>query len=237
MHPILLKCGPVSIYSYGAMLAMGFALAVFLASRRAVKFGLDKEKIIDLAVVVLVSGIIGARLFYIILNVSYYLKDPLEILALTKGGLVWYGGFIAALLASLWYTRKKGLNFWGCLDLLAPYLALGQAFGRIGCFLNGCCYGKPGQPVQLYASLSLFILFIILRVWQDRRRFTGEIFLGYCMLYPIKRFLIEFLRADNPRIYMGLTLAQVLSVLIFFGSAGFFLYRTNGWKKRSSGSK
>lgn len=176
MHPILLKLGPITIYSYGAMVALGFILAVFLIYRRANSFGIEKEQVIDLALILLVSGIMGARIFYVVFNYRYYLAHPLDILNLSKGGLVWYGGFSGALIVLLIYIIRKRLNFWLVTDMIAPYLALAQSFGRIGCFLNGCCFGIttgasnpvaisfPGEtalrhPSELYSALSLFLIF------------------------------------------------------------------------------
>ncbi len=251
MHPILLKIGPFTIYSYGMMVAIGFAAAVFSIYRRAPKFQIDKNKMLDLCIIILVSGIVGARLLYVLLNLPYYAADPIEIFKLSKGGLVWYGGFLSALGAAVLYLRMAKLDFWSVMDLVTPYFALGQAFGRIGCLLNGCCYGLPSDPgcmlavrsvndptprypVQIYAAVALFLIFLILRVWQDRKNFTGEIALGYCALYSYKRFLIEFLRADNPRILFGLTMSQLISIAVLFMAIVTFLYKANQWKRKNS---
>ena len=253
MHPILTKIGPFTIYSYGLMVALGFGIAVYFIYRRAPKFHIDRNKIIDLCVIILAAGIIGARLLYVLLNLRYYLSDPIEIIKLSKGGLVWYGGFLAAILAGAIYIKKNKLDFWEIADLISPYAALAQAFGRIGCFLNGCCYGVAASsgfmfatsrcgdptlryPVQLYSAIALILIFSILRIWQDRKQFPGEIFLGYCMLYSYKRFLIEFLRADNPKIFLGLTMSQVISVCVLIAGAIIFIYKAVAWKKRRSRS-
>ncbi|MDP3804358.1 MAG: prolipoprotein diacylglyceryl transferase, partial [Candidatus Omnitrophota bacterium] len=144
MHPILLKLGPFTVYSYGVMVAIGFGIFTFLVYRRAAKFNIDQDKIIDLTILILVWGIIGARLLYVASNLSFYLANPVDIVNLSKGGLVWYGGFLAALFAGMVYLKNNRLNFWEITDLIAPYIALAQGFGRIGCFFNGCCYGKNG---------------------------------------------------------------------------------------------
>ncbi|MDD5422148.1 MAG: prolipoprotein diacylglyceryl transferase [Candidatus Omnitrophota bacterium] len=254
MHPIILQFGSITIYSYGVMVALGFGLAALLVYRRAPSFGIDRDKVMDLAILILVSGIIGARVFYILLNYKYYMADPLEMLNLSKGGLVWYGGFIASLAALIVYIARKSLDFWAVADLLAPYLALAQSFGRIGCFLNGCCYGAitsaanpfaicfPAevalrQPSQLYSALVLFLIFVVLRLWQDTKHLTGEIFLAYCLLYSAKRFAMEFYRGDNPRIVFGLTISQGISVLIFALSLLLFIYKGIEWQKKRSASK
>ena len=254
MHPILLKFGSFTVYSYGVMVAIGFALSTFFIYRRAPKFNIDKDRAVDITIVVLISGILGARLLYVLLNISFYIANPLEIIMLSKGGLVWYGGFITALLAMIIYIRIARLDFWSVVDLIAPYAALGQAFGRIGCFLNGCCYGMkvspdfpiavtfpcdsdPRFPSQLVSSGLLFIIFVILLIWQNRRRFIGEIALAYCILYSSKRFVMEFLRADNPKILLGLTISQIISVVIFVVTLAIFTLKAKQCKKRPTISK
>ena len=231
MHPILFKIGPLNIYSYGAFVALGFGIAAYLIYRRASEFGLDKNSVLDLLILILIGGITGGRILYVGLNLSYYLSEPLEIFMLSKGGLVWYGGFIFGLIIFIWYTRKKGMNFWTVADLVAPYIALAQGVGRIGCFLNGCCYGVNNHPTQIYSSAALIVIYFILRSRQNFRHFTGEIFLGYCILYSIKRFLMEFLRADNIKVYLNLTMSQYVSVLVFAAGLGIFIYRIIKWKK------
>lgn len=247
MHPILLKLGPLNIYSYGVMVAVGFSIVAFLVYRRAADFGVSRDMMIDYLILVLVSGVVGARILYVLLNFGYYKAYPIEILNLSKGGLIWYGGFAAAILASMWFTKRKRLDLWSIADLFAPYIALGQAFGRIGCYLNGCCYGIPApknfifgrtHPAQIYSSILLFIIFVVLLKWQAARRFKGEIFMSYCMLYSCKRFLIEFMRADNPRIFLGLTISQLVSAAVLITALYIFKIKADEWKKRvSAGSK
>ncbi len=253
MYPILVKFGPLTVYSYGVMVAIGFSLAMILLYGRAPKFNIDKNKAVDLAIVILISGIIGARFLYVLLNLSFYISNPLEIIMLSKGGLVWYGGFVLALIVSLAYLGINKLNFWLVGDLIAPFLALAQGFGRIGCFLNGCCYGikvpagslltwasyDPDHrfPSQIFSAGLLFLIFMILLAWQNRRRFAGEIFLGYCMLYSGKRFVVEFLRGDNPKILAGLTVSQLISAGLFAAALVLFALRKRRWKKTLTISK
>ena len=247
MHPILLKLGPLSVYSYGVMVAAGFSVVAFLVYRRAPKFGVDRDAMIDYLVLALASGVVGARILYVLLNFGYYRANPIEILNLSKGGLVWYGGFATTILASIWWTKRRGVDFWSVADLLAPYIALGQAFGRIGCYLNGCCYGIPApdnfifgrtHPTQIYSSILLFVIFVVLVRWQNVRRFKGEIFTGYCILYSCKRFFIEFLRGDNPVIFIGLTISQLISAVALVAVLCIFKIKVDEWKKKvSAGSK
>jgi len=237
MHPVLYRIGPLTVYSYGAFVAIGFAVFAFLAERRARAMKIDSGKILDLAILILVSGIVGSRIMYVVLNLSYYAANPAELIDLSKGGLVWYGGLFAAFFAGSIYVKINKMDLWDTLDLIAPYLALGQSLGRIGCFFNGCCYGSNGAPVQLYSSAALLAIFIALRLWQDARKFKGEIFLGYCMLYSVKRFAIEFLRADNPRMLAGLTISQVISVFVFILASVIFIKRMVIWKETNTDSR
>jgi len=237
MHPILLKCGPLAIYSYGVMVALGFGIASTLIYRRASELNVDKGIVLDLLIVILISGIIGGRLFFVLLNLGYYARQPLEIFMLWKGGLAWFGGFFAALAATVVCSRMRGLDFWLVADLAAPYAALGQAFGRVGCYLNGCCYGIGRHPVQLYSASLLAAIFVVLVMWQKKRRFKGEVFLGYCIVYPFQRFFIEFLRGDNPKALWGLTIFQLISIAVFFCAFLLFSLKAREWKKRNSHSR
>lgn len=226
MYPVLFRIGPIQIYSYGVMLALGFLVATFLARRRANSIGMDGDAIVDICVFLIVFGLLGARLLYIILNLDYYKSVPLEAVMIWKGGLVWYGGLISAILASVWFLRKKRLPIVKTADLLMPYVALGQAIGRIGCFLNGCCYGKPTSsvlgvsfnpaqgtvhPTQLYESAATFFIYLILR---RRKPGDGKTILLYLLFYSAFRFFNEFLRGDNPQVFIGLTVSQIISPIV-----------------------
>ncbi|MCQ9208358.1 MAG: prolipoprotein diacylglyceryl transferase [Omnitrophica bacterium] len=245
MHPILFEFGPLKIYAYGFSLALGFIVGTYLASLEAQRVGLPAKKIIDLSLYLAISGILGARLLYVLQNLAFYISNPGEIFMLHKGGLSFYGGFILATICAIVFLKKEQLSVPKVLDLIAPYLALAQSIGRIGCLLNGCCYGQPTDfgfciyfpgegiarhPTQIYSSLSLLVIFFILRNRQTRRGrgpyFSGQIFLWYCLLYSLMRFFMEFLRGDNLRIFANLSLHQLISMVIFVIS-GVFL-----WKKK-----
>ena len=230
MYPILLKIGPVCIHSYGLMLALAFFTGVFLAQRKAKEAAIALYVIGTSALLMLFSGIIGARLLYIAINIGYYINNPLEILMLQHGGLAFYGGAATALMAEIIYLRKKRLPVYKVGDLIIPYVALGQAIGRIGCFLNGCCFGKPTDfyfsvifpgtahtvhPTQIYSSLFLLILYVFLRLLQQLKLKEGIVLLSYGLLYSTFRFLIEFLRGDNTILLFGLTFSQIASIIIF----------------------
>ena len=144
---------------------------------------------------------------------------------LQHGGLCWYGSVIAGIISGIIYLRKKKVAIFKTVDLIAPYVALAQAIGRIGCLLNGCCYGRVSQwglyfkihnsvliPAQLYSSMALILIFIFLRTLQTKPHKEGQVFFCYLLLYSIKRFFLEFFRADNQIILFNLTLFQIISL-------------------------
>lgn len=228
MYPIICKIGPFTVYAYGLSLALAFFIASALACRQAEKAGLSQEKVFNFTFLVFIAGVVGSRIFYVVENIGYYAKEPLEIIMLQHGGLSWFGGLISGVLAGVIYLRNKNLVIYKVLDLIVPFVALGQAIGRIGCLLNGCCFGKESQfgiffslqnrvliPTQLYSALLLIAIFLILRYLQDKPHRDSQIFYTYLLLYSAKRFFIEFWRADNEIILFGLTLFQIISILIF----------------------
>jgi phosphatidylglycerol:prolipoprotein diacylglycerol transferase len=210
------------------MLAIAFLVGAASCRIRAKKEGVDQEIIFSFLFLVFIWGIVGGRIFYVIENIGYYFKRPLEIVMLQHGGLSWFGGLIAGAISGIYYLKTKTLPVYKTLDLCVPFVALAQAIGRIGCLLNGCCFGKVSEtgfyfpehsavllPIQLYSSLALLLIFVVLRLLQDRPHRPGRIFFAYLLLYSLKRFLVEFWRADNPGILFGLTLFQLISALLF----------------------
>ena len=236
MMPYICKIGPFTIFSYGLMLTIAFLVAGYLASRQAKREGLNPEEIFNFCFFIFIAGIIGCRLLYVLLNLDFYLRNPWEIIMLQHGGMAWFGGVILGSAAGWIYLRRRKLPVLKILDLIIPYVALAQAIGRIGCFLNGCCYGKLSAsgvyfpalhetrlPTQLYSSLLLLIIFAILRFLQQRKHLTGQILAAYLFLYSLKRFFMEFLRDDSPRILWGLTIFQLLSIAMFISAIVLFL--------------
>ena len=240
MHPILLKLGPATIYSYGAMLVAAFLiatrLAVLAASRLPPGVGaMSPEQTLDMSCWSLLGGIVGGRLFYVALQPDLFLQTPLEVVALWHGGLVWYGGFLGGVFAAWLYARSQRLQALAALEQLIPFVALGHAIGRVGCFLNGCCYGRPTQtwcgvvfpghdtpvlPTQLFETLGLLIIYAALRILQQRStgsRSPGRILGWYLVSYAVLRFFLEFLRGDQTAWWLGLTLQQTISIGLFFG--------------------
>jgi len=246
MHPILIQFFGFSIHSYGVMLAIGFMVGISLAAREAVRTGADPEKILNLTFWILLSSILGSRLFHCIVFYPQYIREPLRILKLWEGGLVFYGGLLAAILVTALYTRIHKLNFWEVADLLMPSVILGLVFGRIGCLLAGCCYGKvcdpdfvlamtfrnplglgiknePLYPTQIISAVNALVIFLIVWLYRKKKRFHGEVMAICLILYSITRSLIEFLR-DDPRGFLelgnlGLSESQVVSVGLFLFAA------------------
>ena len=219
MYPEICKIGPLTIYSYGLMLIVSFTVSVFLASLEAKRENFDSEVIFNFAFAVFIFGVVGARLFYVFENLRYYLLNPLEVLMLQRGGLSWFGGFILGISYGIIYLRARHLSVYKTLDLIIPFLALAQAIGRIGCLLNGCCFGRSSPiPIQAYSSLALLLIFYLLRLKQEKPHKEGELLFTYIFLYSLKRFFVEFWRLDNPAVFSGLTLFQLLSIAFFFFS-------------------
>ncbi|MDO8747760.1 MAG: prolipoprotein diacylglyceryl transferase [Candidatus Omnitrophota bacterium] len=231
MHPILFKFGFFQIYGYGLMVALAFWVSVSLLARRGYVLGLERDFFWNLSFWALTGGILGGRLMYILLNLDFFLKDPLEIFKLWHGGLVWYGGFIAGLLSAILYLKRNKAPILKTLDLAAPFIGLAHAIGRIGCFLNGCCYGRPVSwgiyfpehnerliPVQLISSIDLLVIFIILRFLEERPHRPGSIVVYYLLFSSLERFLAEFLRNDSTRNFFGLTIFQLISMLVFISA-------------------
>lgn len=232
MYPIICKIGPLVIYSYGLMLALAFSLGTFLIVREGNNKGFNPEFMFNLCLIILISGLMGARILYIILNLDYYFKNPLQIVMLNRGGFAWFGGLLSAILSVLIYVRKKSQDPYRIADLVIPYIVLAHAIGRIGCLLHGCCYGRQTVwigiyfavhneiliPTQLYSALTLIFIYIILRLRQLRVHRKSEIFYLYLFLYSSWRFFIEFFRADSKIFILGLSLFQIISVVLFIVS-------------------
>ena len=231
MYPILFTIGGVNLYSFGLSVAVGFLISSFLLLKECRRKGVDANPILDLALGSFTSALIGARLLYVFLHQGWYRTHPLEIFQVQRGGLIAYGGILLGIFFSIVFLRLKRISFWETADVLIPFGVLTQAFGRIGCFLNGCCYGKPSSlfgihPTQLYESFGLFLLFAGLR-YADRWRLkpgrppvrrdeprlrAGRLFSLYLVGYGLLRFGVEFLRGDQAPFLISLTLAKWMSL-------------------------
>ena len=257
MYPEIFRIGTFPINTYGVLLAIGLMLALFAASKLAARDGLPTERIYDLGLWTIIGGLIGSKILMIFTepDVNFFSLDFL------RSGGVYYGGFIGGFVALVFLIRFYKLPFWKVADAFAPGVALGQFFGRQGCFSAGCCWGKPTNlpwgvhftaaghentgvpifdsvgnalhlhPTQLYESLAMLAVFGALFYWHRRKRFDGQILIGYMILYSIVRFTIEFVRDDPRGDLMGLTsltglsTSQIISLLVAFGAVCFMIYR------------
>lgn len=248
MYPTLFHIGPIPIRSYGVMVLIGFLLALWYVMRAAQRrmAGRDPkepgvitpERILDMSLIGLFIGILGTRVVYVLLNLGEFRQNPLDVFKIWTGGLTFLGAPIFAFTYLYWCCRRYQYRFLELADLIAPAFALGYAIGRIGCFLNGCCYGHacdlpwavsfhfenasvsyttaPSHPTQLYATIMSLITFFLLDRWSRRPHRDGEIFLGYIALYCIYRFIDEHFRngATAQVFLFGLTHAQVFCVAL-----------------------
>ena len=234
MHPRLLTIpsfdligktwGPFTLHTYGFLLAVAFLLGLWVASRQAKRAQLDAAKITDMAVWVLIAGLVGAKLLLVGVEWRYFAKNPRDAFSIFQSGGVFYGGLVAGILVAWLLARYYGLPGWRTADVLAPGVAIGQAVGRLGCFSAGCCWGKatsvpwavtftdvyaaravgtpidtPIHPSQLYESAAVFLIFLFLVWLAPRKRFHGQVTLAYVALYSAARFVLEFWRGDAER--------------------------------------
>ncbi len=248
MHPVLVRIGPLTVHTYGVLVAAGFLLGLALAVRQGKKAGIPPERTIDIGFYVLLSAIAGSRLLFVIINAGYYLKHPVDVIKIWQGGLVFYGGLCLAVPVVLWYIRKHSLERGLLMDIFAPSLAIGHAVGRLGCFSAGCCYGKPAgvpwavtfvdpeclartgiplHPTQLYEALGEFLIFCLLIVLRRYRSFKGQLLWVYIVFYSFLRFTVEFFRGDMARGYIvgGISVSQGISVAV--GLAAILLIANN----------
>ncbi len=254
------------IHMYPVMIALGFIIGIALAARRGERLGMDREMILDLGWWLLVSGLVGSRVVFIIVNWDQYWyacvdidlhnqlhpelppltqPDCFRILRFWSGGLVFYGGIIGAILTMIWFLRREKLSFLPIADALIPSVAIGQFFGRLGCLSAGCCFGKPSgvpwavhfprgsmawiqhikeglldrhsaellsiHPTQLYDSGFGLLLFLILLWLHHRKRWHGQVFVWYLLLYPLGRSIIELFRGDQDRGYLFRVVSEDLN--------------------------
>lgn len=250
MSKIAFSIGGLAIYWYGILVAAGFLVGLWTASRRAPRAGLMPGVVADLGPWLVVGALVGARLWYVI---SYWEEDfaaqPLsQIFNIRAGGLVFYGGLVGATLAVLIHARRRAVPVAPLADVLAPSIALGHAFGRVGCLVNGCCHGTPTalpwavhyadnpalghtgvHPTQAYEAVLLLGLYAALAGQFRRRQFPGQTFALYLLAYAVIRFTVEFWRGDyGAARVLGLKPGQAFSVLVL--AAGVALYAW--WRPR-----
>ncbi|RHP31949.1 prolipoprotein diacylglyceryl transferase [Lachnotalea sp. AF33-28] len=251
MRYILFELGPLKVYSYGFMIALGIIAAFAVADKRAAKYGLSGDTLFSMGLWCLVGGLAGAKLLYVLVEIKAIMENPQNILKELTEGFVVYGGIIGGILTGYIYSRVKKVSFIKYFDLIMPSIALAQAFGRIGCFLSGCCYGcetsswcgvvfnnSPFAPIgvrviptQLISSAANFLHFFVLIWFAKRAKSDGQVGGLYLIFYSIGRFLIEILRND-PRGEIGfLSTSQFISIFTLILGIALFVIATKKWKK------
>jgi phosphatidylglycerol:prolipoprotein diacylglycerol transferase len=221
MHPEIAEWGFIHIRAYGLMLAIAFLVGTWLSLREARRLSLDEDKLVTMILVVLVSSVVGARMLYVIEHLQEFRREWGSVLAVWQGGLTLYGGVVGGTIGGLTAARKLGLPMWTAADALTPGFALGTMFGRVGCFLNGCCYGRPTgapwgvvfppdsfaglefghtpvHPSQLYFALAGLALFVLAMALRTRLAVPGTLFWSIVMLFALVRIPLDLTRSYEP---------------------------------------
>jgi phosphatidylglycerol---prolipoprotein diacylglyceryl transferase len=245
MYPEIIRIGSFPINTYGVFLAIAFLCAILITVRLAARDGLPRERIYDLSLWMLLASLIGSKILMLFTEPEYR-DQPLQLLSLDflRSGGVFYGGLLGAVIAGYLLMKRYQLPWWKTADACAPGIAIGNFFGRQGCFAAGCCWGKPTtlpwgvkfselghqitgvpidthlHPTQLYESFAMLLVFLFLLWLHKRKRFSGQVILAYALLYSMVRFAIEFVR-DDPRgdlfgltTLTGLSTSQLISIVI-----------------------
>ena len=253
MRPVLFQLGALPLRSYGLLMAVAFLVGIWIARRRAARSGYDPDVVIDLSVIIIIASILGARLAYVFVRWDYYQHDLAGIFRVWEGGLALYGGMVAGAIAGLWFFRRRRIDMWAGADLLVPSLAMGVSIGRIGCFLNGCCFGEvcdlpwgvvfsgdsmagmqfPGlhlHPTQIYESLVALVVFFILLAVDRRKPFEGFLLWLFVILLSVSRFLVDPIRHYGSESIsfesgaLSLTNNQLFGVVLVLASIGFMIH-------------
>lgn len=243
----LFSIGPVTVHGYGLMIGIGVLCCIFLGVQRAKKYGLKEDAVLDIAIIGLIAGFIGAKLLYVLVEWRAFLQNPFGVLG--SSGWVVYGGISAGVFSAIIYCKYKKLRFLEYFDLVAPCISLAQGFGRIGCFLAGCCYGRETNsflgvvfpenslapagvsllPTQLFSSAGNFVIMAVLLWYYKRRKRSGDNGFLYMLLYGIGRFGIEFFRSDDRGNIGIVSTSQFISLFIVAAAILLLL-----WKGRLS---
>ncbi len=231
MMPELIHIGPVVVHTYGFMWMVGIGLGLWRAVRIAPRYGIRADDLFDLTFVMVLFGILGGRVAYVITRWSLYQDDPMGAFRIWEGGMSFFGGFALAIAAGVWMGYRRRLPAWKIADLSAPSVALGYAIARIGCFAAGCCYGAPTDlpwavtfpghteachPTQIYSTMMNLIIFGILLLLEKRPRSEGQLFGWFLILHGVYRFINEFFRAGATSIiaFAGITYGHLVALLV-----------------------
>jgi len=248
MFPYLFSIGEFHLRSYGLMIALGIIAGTLIARNLAKKEGLDSDLVMDFVLYAVIFGIMGARVWEVVFSWSNFADNPLSALKFWNGGMSIQGAVAGGLIFTLWFIRRHKLDFWQFADVLAPGLILGQAIGRIGCFLNGDAYGIPAKswfgvvyqpgtpayntwgavpliPAELLEAAGDLVIFGLLYYLFRHRPYKGFVTLMYFALYSLLRFVLEFWRGDSLMVVPGLKAAQASSLIILAVACIFIAYR------------
>lgn len=252
LNRIFIQIGPLPIYWYGVIIALGAFLGLYLATKEADRLGLNKDLIIDLIVFAIPISILSARIYYVVFEWDRYAGQAWwKVFAIWEGGIAIHGALIGAVITAIVYTKVKKLSFWQIADILAPGLILGQAIGRWGNFMNQEAHGGPiaestyqsfhqylpdfimnqmcidgvmYHPTFLYESFWNILVLILLLVLRRYNPLRGDIFLTYVMSYSIGRLFIEGLRTDSLYLFGEIRTAQFMSILLIVGAIALMIY-------------
>jgi phosphatidylglycerol:prolipoprotein diacylglycerol transferase len=241
VYPELFSLGPVTVYTYGVLLAVSYLLGLYVARRRAGRMELDNARVLDLGIYIIIAALVGAKLLLLIVDFNTLSRSPADLLSLAQSAGVFYGGLVLAIAVGFWFMLRHALPMWTTCDAFAPGIALGHVTGRVGCLAAGCCYGTATtvpwavtftsplaaanvgtplgvhlHPTQLYEAGAELAIFALLLVGERRGHgFAGRTFWSYLLLYALSRFVIEFFRGD-PRgtVFDTLSTSQVVSLIL-----------------------
>lgn len=242
----LFKIGNFTIHGYGLMIGIGFVLAVLIGGYRTKKLGLSDDDFTNIAICLLVFGFMGGKLLFIIVNFTQFIQDPLGHLG--SEGFVVYGGIIVGIFSIFLYCKIKKLSFFSYMDMMSPAVMINQGLGRVGCFMAGCCHGRPTDswfsvtftdpnclapintplvPTQLISAAFDLAVAVLLFAIQRKVKYRGTVSGIYLMLYGVGRFIIEFFRGDIDRGNVGaLSTSQFISIFMVIFAAG-YIYIVN----------
>jgi phosphatidylglycerol:prolipoprotein diacylglycerol transferase len=251
VYPELFKLGPVTVYTYGVLLAAAYLLGLKLAMVRAKARGLDPNRALDLGIAIIISALVGAKLLLLLVDFDRFRQNPSDLFSIVRSGGVFYGGLIAAVAVAFWYMWRHRMPLWTTCDVFAPGIALGHAVGRLGCLMAGCCYGRPTtvpwaitftnpaaaanvgtplgialHPTQLYEAAAEALILVLLLVTEKKGRpFEGRTFWSYMVLYGVSRFVIEFFRGDERGIvFSTISTSQFISLILVPLAIGMLIY-------------
>jgi phosphatidylglycerol:prolipoprotein diacylglycerol transferase len=253
-HVFGAEWGPFTLPTYGFLLAVAFLAGLFVTAWQAKRAGLDSGRITDMAVYVLIAGLLGAKVMLVAVDWNFYWKNPAELWSIFRSGGVFYGGLLGGVLVAFLYARRARLPGWPTADVLAPGVVIGQSIGRLGCFAAGCCYGKtatvpwavtftdvqaartvgtpldtPLHPSQIYESLATLLIFLVLVWLAPRKKFQGQVVLTYVVLYSVVRFGLEYFRGDAGRGFIGpFSTSQAVAIVLVLAAGVLFLRQRKG---------